>query len=200
VATVGAVRFVAVALVVLLVSGCGGTTEETAAPTDDTPTMAEKPFLDRYEGQSLDELLALTDTYRVDSVLLAIESALLQKPPAELSEQERVVLAVEALEREVNNGGYNQFFLNEPSYADEIVQALNKIGCPETARITREAVAVLGIRSEWPDDQVQAAAADATEEQDAKLYALDGEFFEYPDPIEDRLLAFIRANVAAIRL
>ena len=37
--------------------------------------------------------------------MLAIEQAQ-QKAPTDLAPPERVVLAVEALEREVNNGGY----------------------------------------------------------------------------------------------
>ena len=141
----------------------------------------------------------MTDTHRADSVILAIEEALRQKAPVDLSAPERVVLAVEALEREVNNGGYNQFFLNEPSYAQEIVAALNEIGCPEAARITRKAIDVLGVHADWTDEQIQAAAADMTDHEMAKLDPLDEEFFGYPDPLSERLLAFIRGNAAEIR-
>lgn len=192
---------VSAVLVLLFVSGCGGAAEDAATTdaADDTGTVNEKPFLDGYDGQTLDELLAMTDTHRVDSVILAIEQALQQKAPVDLSAPERVVLAVEALEREVNNGGYNQFFLNEPSYAHKIVAALNEIDCREAARITEEAVAVLGLSPGWTDEQISAAAADMPDDQMAKLDPLDEQFFAYPDPIADRLLAFIRANSAAIR-
>jgi hypothetical protein len=162
--------------------------------------VTEKVFLAGYGGQTLDELLTMTDTYREDSIILAIEQALQQKAPADLAPPEHVVLAVEALEREVNNGGYNQFFLNEPEYAQDIVAALTQIGCAETARITRDATEVLGLRPEWTTEQIQAAAADMPEDADERLEQLDDEFFEYPDPIADRLLAFIRANEPAIRL
>ena len=71
--------------------------------------MPELEFLDSYGGQSLDELLAMEATHRKDSLLLAIESALDAKAtrlgPASLTSEERMILAVEALEREVNNGG-----------------------------------------------------------------------------------------------
>jgi hypothetical protein len=162
--------------------------------------MDEKPFLEGYDGQTLGELLAMTNTHRADSVILAIEQALQQKAPGDLSAPERVVLAVEGLEREVNNGGFQQFFLNEPSYVHEIVPALNEIGCPEAARITGEAVVVLGLRPDWTDERIQAAAADMTDDEMANLDPLDEEFFAYPDPIADRLLTFIHANAAAIRL
>ena len=162
--------------------------------------MTEKAFLDGHGGQTLDELLTMTETYREDSVILAIEQALQQKARTDLAPPEHVVLAVEALEREVNNGGYNQFFLNEPEYAHDIVAALTQIGCAETARITRDATEVLGLRPEWTTEQVQAAAADMSEDADERLGQLDDEFFAYPDPIADRLLTFIRGNAATIRL
>jgi hypothetical protein len=162
--------------------------------------MTQKAFLDKYSGQTLTELLALTDTYREDSIILAIEQALQSKAPADVAPSERVVLAVEAFEREVNNGGYSQFFLNEPTYARDIVAALTQIGCPEIARITRDAADVLGLRRDWTDEQIQAAAADMADDGDERLSELDDQFFEYPEPIEERLLTFVRANAAEIRL
>lgn len=70
-------------------------------------------FFDGYDGQTTDELLALETTYRTDSLVLAFEAALRLEPdPAKLSREETWILAIEALEREVNNGGYDQFFLN----------------------------------------------------------------------------------------
>jgi hypothetical protein len=39
-----------------------------------------------------------------------------------------------------------------------------------------------------------------SDEQTANLDRLDEQVFGYPDPIEDRLLAFIRANAAEMRL
>lgn len=71
-----------------------------------------KLFLEGYEGQTLQQLIAMKENYRIDSLVLAIEQALNAKPDTELSNAERVVLAIEALEREVNNGGYHQFFIN----------------------------------------------------------------------------------------
>ena len=38
--------------------------------------MADLQWLDSYSGQTLDELLALTDEYRVDSLVVALEQAL----------------------------------------------------------------------------------------------------------------------------
>jgi Domain of unknown function (DUF4375) len=193
----------AVALgLVVLGGGCGGANPDVATPTlaTDTAAVTERGVRYSYDGKTVAELLAVTDTYRTDFMIHLVEGALQRKAPADLSAPERVVLAVEALEREVNDGGYNQFFVNEPSYAREIVASLNEIGCPETARITAGAVAVLGLRPGWTDEQISVAAADIPDDEWAKLDTLDGQFLAYPDPIADRLLTFIRANAAEIRL
>jgi Domain of unknown function (DUF4375) len=196
-----AVFAVALGLVVLG-GGCGGANPDVATQTlpTDTAAVTERGILYAYDGKTVAELLAMTDTYRTDSLIHLVEGALQRKAPADLSAPERVVLAVEALEREVNNGGYNQFFVNEPSYAREIVAALNEIGCPEAARITEGAVEVLGLRPGWTNQQISITAADMPDDQWAKLDTLDGQFFTYPDPIADRLLIFIRANAAQITL
>jgi hypothetical protein len=69
-----------------------------------------------YSGQSADELFGLAGSCRADSLVVAFETALDEKATnqgfAALSEPERDVLAVEALEREVNNAGSGQLVLN----------------------------------------------------------------------------------------
>ena len=62
-------------------------------------------FLEGYEGQSTEELLGLEGEYRLDSLVLAFEQAIQGKAPDSISTEESYVLAVEGLEREVNNGG-----------------------------------------------------------------------------------------------
>src|SRR5438094_329907 len=63
-----------------------------------------------------------------------------------------------------------------------------------------DAESVLGLRPDWTDDQISNAAADMSDNAMAKLDPLDERFYTYPDPIEERLLAFIRAHSAQIRL
>jgi hypothetical protein len=102
-----------------------------------------------YSGQSLDELLALEESYAPDSLLFPIELAIEQKQERtgeeNLSPEEIVVLAVEALEREVNNGGYSQFFINSSRvYTPVILTSLSRIGCTKTAEITERALQAAG--------------------------------------------------------
>jgi hypothetical protein len=87
--------------------------------------MPDLKWLDGYSGQTTNELLVLEGGCRIDSLVLVFEEALNQKVARNgdggLTTEERVVLAIEALEREVNNGGYRLFFV------PIIVQALERI-------------------------------------------------------------------------
>ena len=118
-------------------------TERTAAYMKSRPGPK---WLNGYSDQSVEQLLSLEGEYRTDSLVLAFEEAINRKAQRDgmqsLSEEERVVLAVEALEREVNNGGYDQFFVNSSrEFAPTVVSALQRIGCKKTASksVTRKA-------------------------------------------------------------
>jgi hypothetical protein len=98
---------------------------------------------------NLDQLLALEGQRRSDLLMMDLEHAIEQKSARlgedSLSEAECIVLAVEALEREVNNGGYSQFFVNNSRvYMPMMVAALRGIGCPVTAEITEKAIKAAG--------------------------------------------------------
>jgi hypothetical protein len=98
--------------------------------------------------ESVDELIALEGKYRTDSLVLAFEPAMDQKAARvgedKLTAEERVILAVEALEREVNNGGYGRFLVNSSrDYAPIIVDTLRRISCPKTAEITQKSLKVV---------------------------------------------------------
>jgi Domain of unknown function (DUF4375) len=168
--------------------------------------MDDLKWLDGYAGQGVDELIALASEYRIDSIVLAFEQALQEKAErvrlSGLNEAELTVLAVEALEREVNNGGYHQFFLNAPEFASYIVVALDRIGCPNTAKISQAALTHLGVPQPLTTAQVQIALDQDTEGN------LDSILSEHCDPlyynsgesIERRLFEFVRANARAIGL
>lgn len=172
--------------------------------------MSGEKFLDAYSGQSTDELIALASEYRIDSLVLAFEQAVQagryrRLEPAELAqlhEAELTILAVEAMEREVNNGGYHQFFLNTPEYAPFLVAALQRIDCAKTAEISRRAISRIGLREAFSADDVDSALAN---DPDGKLVEAlseecDGAYYDNDEPIAERLFAYIRANRASIRV
>jgi len=141
----------------------------------------EKPFLDNYSGQTTEELIALKDEYRIDSLVLAFHYAIYSKIDLNLSEPERYILAIEAMEREVNNGGWGQFFENtENEYNDILPVALDAISCPETAQLAREAI--------------------DTSHAEGDLDDLDDKYYGLSESIEDRLFEYIEKNAAEIKL
>ena len=176
------------------------TKERTAAFKTSQPGPQ---WLDAYSGQSADQLLSLEGKYRIDSLVLAFEQAIGQKAQRgglqSLTDEERVVLAIEALEREVNNGGYDQFFVNSSrEFVPTIVGALQRIGCKKTATITQRAITALGI-SELTSEAIGAAMAGDNEQRLAKLNRCDDSYYKSAEPIAERLFAFIKANKTNIR-
>jgi hypothetical protein len=167
--------------------------------------LNELKFLEKYSGQSVDEIIELESEYRIDSLVLAIEEALYEKAENigtdKLTDIEKIILAIEGLEREVNNGGYHQFFVNASvEFAPIIVDSLEAIGCPKTAGITSNAIDALGISKPVTIEKIEEVIYDEDEERDEKLDECDGLYFEYEEPIADRLFTFIKMNKDKIAL
>jgi hypothetical protein len=167
--------------------------------------VRSKKWLDQYSGQTTDELIALEGKYRTDSLVIVFEQALDQKVYSfgkkSLTEEERVVLAVEALEREVNNGGYDQFFVNSSKeYTSIIVAALNHIGCTEVALLTQQAINILGIKESITVETINQAMEDGNDERDKKLSECDDRYFEVAGDLADPLFEFIKSNREKITL
>lgn len=167
--------------------------------------MTQGKWLEEYKGQTVDELLGMVPEYRVDSIVLAFEDALARRAQKSglgaLNDVEVSVLAIEALEREVNNGGHHQFFLNTPEFAGHVVAALRRIGCEATADIAQKAID----RLELPGPVDTDAVSRALETDDGSLIETlieecDAPYFDGSEPIADRLLEYIRANRGGIRL
>jgi len=194
--------------------------------------MKDLEWLPEYSDQSVDEILALADLYRVDSLVVALEQAIDQKSARVgeqyLSQEERIILAIEALEGEVNNGGYSQFFTNSSSeYAPIIHEALERIECSEVAKITRRAIDALGPATWTAAAIASSVAAYAKEEHqhfeskggstfqrlpvdpsspskhDAiwiELDKCDQLYYRSTENIADKLFEFVKANKQAIQI
>lgn len=160
--------------------------------------MPELQWLDGYRGETVDQLIALAGKYRIDSLVLAFEQAMDQKAARvgddKLTNEERIILAIEALEREVNNGGYGQFFVNSSrEYATIIVNALRSIGCSKTAEITEKALKIVQ-KSPMTDVEIANGTWEENEERQEALGECDTLYFERRENIEESLFAFIKAN------
>lgn len=160
-----------------------------------------KPFLESYGGQTIQQLIAMKDSHRIDSLVLAVEQALGSKPEAKLSEPERVVLAVEAMEREVNNGGYEQFFGNSSrEFTGFLVRALELIGCPKVAAISADAIAVLELPEQFDADTVERVASEISDESRERLGECDSRYYANDESIEQRLFAYIEVHQLEIHI
>ena len=164
--------------------------------------MRKRPWLD-YAGQTTSELIACKNTHSIASLLCAFEWGIQAKVgpggEEELTRDERLVLAVMALQREVNNGGYSQFFTNSSRrFVPIIVDSLRRIGCVRTEPTTTRAITALGIPNLDPD-AVSDAALNAGSAAIKMLDALDQEFYKI-DEIEDRLFEFIETHQSNIQL
>jgi hypothetical protein len=144
-------------------------------------------FLDSYDGQTTEELLAF-------------EQAIQGKSPEAISSEESYVLAVEGLEREVNNGGYSQFFSNSSGEFVPVIEvALRAIKCPKTADITRDAIAALRLDT-LTAEAVASAALNEDESIQQALAACDNRYVENDEPIADRLFRWIAENRQRVRV
>ena len=172
-----------------------------AAAEPEGPPLEKKAWLGGYSGQSTAALLDLASKYRPDSVVVAFDQALQQKSvKAKLSLEERVVV-VEALESEVNNGGFLQFFQNTSAeYALEAPESLEQIKCPQCARLAKEALALLTLPASPTADDIQTAAEQTDEDRDEKLDHLDQEYYRTVGDLSLPLLAYIREHQHTIIL
>jgi uncharacterized protein DUF4375 len=157
-------------------------------------------WLDGYDSQTTEELLALQGQYRIDSLVLAFEQGI-QGKTGPIAKEERYILAVEALEREVNNGGYDQFFGNTGAeFLDVIEEALRAIGCPETAAMTRDAIAAVGLTAPIGDADLQRRLEAGDEALSAALSACDDRYYAMGEDIADQLFRWIERNSSLVRL
>jgi hypothetical protein len=165
----------------------------------------QKKFLDRYSGQSTNDLISLESEYRTDSLVLSLEEAIQQKEAKagkeNLTEEERIILAVEALEREVNNGGYEQFFLNSSNeFTSIIVESLKRIDCPRTAEITQMAIDAIGISGPVTVQAIESAMGKENDQREARLSECDDLYYRGEEDIAGRLFDFIKENRTSISL
>ena len=115
-----------------------------------------------------------------------------------LTEPQKQFYYNQCLEREINNGGFNQYFFNSSGdFANLTIQSLQTIRANTTADILQKAI------DQFPDKKVP---LDWTERQeileqiqdtaDPVWEELDQKFYEYADDLNTLNLNFIRQHKA----
>jgi hypothetical protein len=166
------------------------------------PASDRLPYFE-YKGQTTAEILAARETHSPISLLFAFEWGIQAKAKKigekNLSEEERLVLAVLAVDREVNNGGFDQFFRNSSRrFAPTIVQSLRTLGRDDAAKLCERAIEALNL-AELTVTAVEKVMQLSDPEREAILNACDEEYFKL-DPRDERFLQFIVDNAGRIQV
>ena len=114
----------------------------------------------------------------------------------ELSDAQRTIFLNVALEREINNGGFNQYFFNSAGdYAYQTVDSLREVGAYTMADILQEAINLFP-NGELPEDQFerQEVLEEIEGTASEKWFELDDRFLAYPENLLELNMDFIRAN------
>lgn len=111
----------------------------------------------------------------------------------EQSFPQKVFSSIWALEAEVNNGGFSQYFFNNShETAAFVVKALKTINALEMAELCKQAIEVAfpgGLPADL--ELIRSAAADFSDKTEARLRALDEKFFEYPNDLTELLYRYV---------
>ncbi len=117
-------------------------------------------------------------------------------PFLEQTQPHKVFNAIWALEGEVNNGGFAQYFANSSSQtATFVITALEIIGAYKTADICKRA-----FKYAFPDGlpntpyEIRKSAVSHFDALSLELDPFDREFFNYPDNLTELLFAFVEKH------
>jgi hypothetical protein len=112
--------------------------------------------------------------------------------------EQRVFSAIWALESQVNNGGFVQYFVShDGDTATFAAQALLEIGALRCAAIVSKAVKVVAPNGVLPaaqtdrEDLIESLPPEALEQ----LEVSDSEFFAYPDNLTELLYEYVHKHV-----
>ena len=103
-------------------------------------------------------------------------------------DRDEVVALVEALEAEVNNGGFDQFFFNSPGdRTAETIAALEAIGAVKMARIVRNAAALFPGGMPPKERTNRQKLLERISAGPIEFHELDNQFYQYPEDLVELL-------------
>ncbi|NBG67157.1 DMP19 family protein [Acidiluteibacter ferrifornacis] len=113
-----------------------------------------------------------------------------------LTDEQKLFFYIQCLEREINNGGFNQYFFNSSGdFAHKTVKSLQTIGAKKTAVILQKAIDQFP-NSNVPEDRIerQEILEQIQETADLVWEELDQKFFSYEDDLNTLNIEFVRKN------
>ena len=113
-----------------------------------------------------------------------------------LNASQKTFLLIENLEREVNNGGFDQFYFNSSGdFANETISALEEIGAYKTAEIFRTANSELK-NGNVPKNQTERQKQQEIIRENAieTWNKCDEQFYRYEEDLSSLLIKFVRKH------
>ena len=113
-----------------------------------------------------------------------------------LTEQQKNFFFNQNLEREVNNGGFKQYFSNSSGdFAHETIDSLRIIGAEKTAAILQKAIDQFPGKTVLKDRIARQAVLERIEETADEVWEeLDQIFFTYEDNLNELNIEYVRLN------
>jgi hypothetical protein len=139
-----------------------------------------------------------------EKAIMAIDNLLtpiFYSNPQKLTEEEKVIVYIEELEREVNNGGFSQFFFNSSGdYADEVIQSLRIIGSTRFLSLMESAIAQFP-NSLAPKDtkERRELLKQIGDKADPIWNNLDSEFYLYDENIYALMRTYMTNHIKKFR-
>ena len=115
---------------------------------------------------------------------------------AEMTEPQKLFNYNQELEREVNNGGFSQFFLNSSGdNAHETVLSLKAIGADKTADLLQKAIDQFPSKTVSKDRDKRTEIVEEIEETAEEVWNdLDQKFYEYEDDLNTLNIEYVRKH------
>ena len=133
----------------------------------------------------------------IDSLLAPI----FYEKPDSLSQPERNICYIEDMEREVNNGGFGQFFLNSSGdNTQETISALKEIGSERFLFLLESATQQFPGGKVPRDRDERLEVMEQMEDKAESAWSdLDDQFYEYEEDIYGLLVSYIQKNIEDFR-
>jgi hypothetical protein len=160
-------------------------------PDNDNKALDEKSF-------DIDRLLASDDLNKTiieldDHVCMLCDWG---ENINHLNDQQKNFYYNQNLEREVNNGGFNQYFFNSSgNFAHETIASLNAIGALKTADLLQRAI------NQFPEglvpvdrDERQTILGDIEEKANEAWGDIDQAFYQYQDDLNSLNIEYVKKN------
>ena len=115
---------------------------------------------------------------------------------SKLTDQQKLFYLNQNLEREINNGGFNQYFCNSSgNNAHETVQSLKAIGADKTADILQKAIDQFPDKKVPKDRDERTKIVEEIEETADEVWSdLDQKFYKYEDDLNTLNIDYIKKH------